>query len=47
MGVTVLTVEVTRVGWRGTRKEYATRGAVLRVWASKPGRKFRGGTDDT
>jgi hypothetical protein len=28
MGVTVLTVEVTRVGWRGTRTEYATRGAV-------------------
>jgi hypothetical protein len=26
MGVTVLTVEVTRVGWRGTRMEYATIG---------------------
>ena len=47
---------VTCVGWRGTRMEYATRGRFgsqnhrmdgLRVWASKPGRRFRGGTDDT
>jgi hypothetical protein len=28
IGVTVLTVEVTRIGWRGTRMEYATYGAV-------------------
>jgi hypothetical protein len=28
MRVTMLTVEVTRVGWRETRMEYATRGTV-------------------
>jgi hypothetical protein len=50
---------VTRVEWRGTRMEYATRGRFdglglktigwtgLRVWTSKPGRRFRGGTDGT
>jgi hypothetical protein len=49
---------VTRVERRGTRMEYATRGRFdglglktirwtgLRVWVSKPGRKFRRGTDD-
>jgi hypothetical protein len=48
---------MTRVEWRGTHMEYATRGRFdglglktigwtgLRVWASKPGRRFRGGTD--
>jgi hypothetical protein len=50
---------VTRVELRGTRMEYATHerfdGLVLktigwtglRVWASKPGQRFRGGMDDT
>jgi hypothetical protein len=49
---------VTRVERRGTRIEYATRGRFdglglktiewmgLWVWASKPGRRFQGGTDD-
>jgi hypothetical protein len=50
---------VTRVEWRGTHIEYATHGRFgglglktidgqfLRVWASKLGRRFRGGMDDT
>jgi hypothetical protein len=49
----------TRVELRGTRMKYATRGAVLwfrpqnhrvdgyRVWASKPGQRFRGGMGAT
>jgi hypothetical protein len=52
-------VAVTRVELRGMCMEYATRewfGGLglktigqtgLRVWASKPGQRFRGGTNDT
>jgi hypothetical protein len=40
-----LRTAMTRVKLRGTRIEYATRERGFMVWALKPGRRFRGGTD--